>query len=172
MGPTILPIKLVLGLFRLKGKRLDMKLTTYLHLESRLIFSASMPLLPYISADLGQKYLYRLYLYQHQTPIELQGSCHYASRRDSCSWSHVVRRSSRTISINSRSGVEFGDLAYTFTDTSECCTNFPTSKWRHNDSVRKVYHCLTFHRMCLEAHEERYNDKTRSYRIASSWWPS
>jgi hypothetical protein len=28
----------------------------------------------------------------------------------------------------SRSGIELGDGAYNSTDTSECCTNFPTSK--------------------------------------------
>jgi hypothetical protein len=134
----------VFELFRLKGKKLDVKLITYLHLVSRLIISGSMPLLPYISAGLVQEYLYRLYLYQHQTTLELQINCCCVSRSDSCSWSHVVRQSSR-----SRPGTEFGDLAYTFTDTSECCTNFPTSKLRHNDSVRKVHHCQIFHIICL-----------------------
>lgn len=100
MGPTILPIKLVFEILLLKGQKLDVKLTTYLHLVSRLIIRGSMPLLPYMPAGLGQEYLYLLYLYQHQTPLELQGNCCCVSRRDLFSWSHVVRRSFRTVSIS------------------------------------------------------------------------
>jgi len=77
-----------------------------------------MPLLPYISAGLGHEYLYRLYFYQKKRPLELRGSCFCASRSDTYSWSHDVKRSSRTVSVAEDPVLNLA--TYTFTDTSEC----------------------------------------------------